>query len=284
MHFYIVIPAYNEEAHIDKTLQSLIDQSLLPSRVVVVNDGSTDRTGQIIDDYAAKYDFIAGIHIQSNETHLPGSKVINAFNAGLNNGTDVPYDIICKFDADLIFPKDYLERVSTIFSENPKCGIAGGLCTIEKNDQWVVEGLTGKAHVRGALKAYRKQCFEQIGGLKSSMGWDTLDEYLAQYNGWSVITNETLWVKHLKPTGKLYQKSAGLLQGEALYKIGFSRSLTLLDSVKLALRKRSHSFLINSLKGYSRSKKDKIPKLVSKAEEKFIRSHRWKAIRRKLFG
>lgn len=279
MDFYIVIPAHNEAAFIGKTLQSLVSQSLPPKRVVVVNDHSTDNTQQIVDSYTDKYSFISSLKISSEENHQPGSKVINAFYRGLEL-LDEDYDILCKFDADLIFPDNYLEKLASLFEEYSRCGMAGGFCTVKKNNEWVLEGLTNKDHIRGALKAYRKACFEQIGGLKKSMGWDTVDELLAQYHGWEIRTDESLHVKHLKPTGATYSKKAKYQQGEAFKKMRYGFWLTLIASAKLAMKKRSIPFFFNTLIGFLKSKNQFI---VSPDEGRFIRTLRWQNIKKKLF-
>ncbi len=282
MNIYVIIPAHNEEAYLAKTLQSLVEQSFLPKKIVVVNDNSTDNTQNIIDEFSENYSFINGINKQSSIIHSPGSKVINAFNEGLKT-LDEDYDVICKFDADLTFPPNYLVQVKNSFEKNSTCGMAGGFCYIEKNNTWVLESLTSKDHIRGALKAYRKDCFLQINGLKSSMGWDTIDELLAQYHGWKVCTDESLHVKHLKPTGVFYSKEAKYKQGEAFYKMRYGFLLTLIASFKLAFRKRSLSYFINCLKGYYQSKRNHLPFNVSDNEGVFIRKLRWKGIKMKLF-
>ncbi|MEZ4778958.1 MAG: glycosyltransferase family A protein [Flavobacteriaceae bacterium] len=279
MDFYIIIPAHNEEAYIGNTLQSLVSQSLLPKKVVVVNDNSTDKTQQIVNSFSEKYSFISSLKISSEKNHQPGSKVIQAFYEGLKL-LDEEYDILCKFDADLIFPNHYLEKMAQLFSENPKCGIAGGFCYIEKNTQWVLESLTNKDHIRGALKAYRKACFQQIGGLKKSMGWDTVDELLAQYHGWEIKTDESLHVKHLKPTGATYSKKSKYKQGEAFKKMRYGFLLTFIASFKLAVKKRSISFFLNTILGFLKAKNHFI---VSKDEGTFIRNLRWRNIKKKLF-
>ena len=79
--------------------------------------------------------------------------------------------------------------------------MASGFCYIEKSNNWILENLTRRDHIRGGLKAYRKDCFTEIGKLKSSMGWDTVDELLAKYYKWDILTDDSLHVKHLKPTG-----------------------------------------------------------------------------------
>ena len=277
MDIYIIIPAHNEEDSIGKTLESLVMQTLLPKKIVVVNDNSSDQTASIVEDYKSKYNFISLVNSISSNAHLPGSKIINAFNKGLET-LDEHYDIICKFDGDLMFPKQYLEQLSKHFRTNPKLGMAAGFCYIEKNGHWVLEDLTNKDHIRGALKAYRKACFESIGQLKASMGWDTVDELLAKYHGWDILTDEKLHVKHLKPTGQSYNKASKYLQGEAMYKMRYGFWITLISAMKLGYKKRSFKLFRDYMIGYFKAKSDKIEFLVSKDEGKFIRALRWKGI------
>ena len=282
MNFHIIIPAHNEEDYIGKTLESLVQQTLLPKAVIVVNDNSTDQTQRICDDYASKHPYISVLNSTSSNKHLPGSKIINAFNKGLAV-LDNDYDIICKFDADLIFPKDYLEKIANHFNSNTKLGMASGFCYVERNNNWVLENLTNKDHIRGALKAYRKACFNQIGELKPSMGWDTVDELLAKYHGWEILTDETLHVKHLKPTGQSYNKASKYMQGEAMYKMRYGFWITLISAIKLAKKKGSFRLFKDYMSGYFRAKSNKIEFLVSKEEGKFIRDLRWKGIKSKFF-
>ncbi|MBV1922844.1 MAG: glycosyltransferase family 2 protein [Flavobacteriaceae bacterium] len=282
MNFYIVIPAHNEEAFISKTLQSLIDQTLQPKKIIVVNDNSTDNTQTIIESFSENYQFIKSVSINSSAVNIPGSKVINAFKSGLKE-LDNEYDVICKFDADLIFPSNYLETLQSIFKKNSNCGMAGGFCYIEKNDQWVLENLTNKDHIRGALKAYRKECFNDIKGLKSAMGWDTVDELIAQYHGWKIYTDESLIVKHLKPTGKAYSNKAKYKQGEAFYKLRYGIVLTKIASLKLAFKKRNFFFYVFCVIGFIKAFLNQTPFLVNKKEGKFIRKLRWKNILKKIF-
>ncbi|RKE90990.1 glycosyltransferase family 2 protein [Ichthyenterobacterium magnum] len=281
MNFYIIIPAHNEEDSIGFTLESLALQTLLPKKVVVVNDNSNDSTQKIITDYASKFSWINLVNTTSSNTHLPGSKIINAFNKGLET-LDNNYDVLCKFDADLIFPENYLEELSNHYKQNGKLGMVSGFCYIEKNKQWVLENLTRKDHIRGALKAYRKQCFLDIGKLKASMGWDTVDELLAKYYGWELLTDDTLHVKHLKPTGISYNKASKYLQGEAMYKMRYGFIITLISALKLAYKKQSFSLFKDYITGYFKAKKNKVDYLVTTEQGKFIRKLRWKGMLNKL--
>ena len=124
-------------------LQSLVAQTYPIKNIIVVNDNSTDNTQNIIDSFSEKHSFIEGISTKSKAIHIPGSKVINAFYKGYET-IDGSYDIICKLDADLVFPTNYFETIVRIFENNPACGMAGGFCYIERNDSWVLENLTNK--------------------------------------------------------------------------------------------------------------------------------------------
>ena len=195
MNVYIIIPFHNEEKYIESTIKSIVEQSHPVKKLLLVNDNSTDQSSSKTDNYLKKYDWISKLDINSNNKHLPGKKVINAFNQGLNT-MDSNYDIICKFDADIILPKNYLEKIVLEYKKDPLVGMASGILYIKKNDNWIFENISSKKHVRGPIKSYKKECFKEIGGLKESIGWDTVDVLLAKYNKWKVVTNENLIVKH----------------------------------------------------------------------------------------
>lgn len=282
MNYYIIIPTYNEEKFISLTLQSIVEQTVLPSKVVVVNDGSTDKTVEIVNSFVEKYSFISVVNKSSDAIHLPGSKVIQAFQKGLET-LDDNYDIIVKIDADLIFPSNYFETIIKHFQSDERIGMVGGFCYIEKKSDWILENLTDKDHIRGALKAYRKEAFKEIGGLKPAMGWDTVDELLCKFYNWKVVTDESLHVKHLKPTGASYNKAARYKQGEAFYSLGYGFFITAIASLKLALRKGKPLLFMDYIKGFWKAKVAKKPLLVTDEQAKFIRNYRWKKIKEKLF-
>ena len=283
MDFYIIIPAHNEAEVIAKTLTSLANQTLIPKRVVVVNDNSTDGTAAIVRPFTKEFDFISLLNVSSSNVHMPGAKIINAFYKGFET-LDENYDVICKFDADLIFPELYLETLAKHFTNNPKLGMASGFCYIEKENQWILESLTRKDHIRGALKAYRKDCFLQIGKLKRAMGWDTVDELLAQYYGWQILTDERLKIKHLKPTGIAYNKASKHLQGEAMYKMRYGFLITVISAIKLAYKKKHFSLFLDYMVGFFKAKQKNHGFLVTESEGKFIRNLRWRGMLNKFYS
>lgn len=282
MKYYIVIPSYNEEALIGLTLQSLISQTILPSKIVVVNDNSTDRTAEVVLEFAKNNPYISLVNKSSENIHLPGSKVIQAFEKGFET-LDDNYDLIVKIDADLIFPTNYFETIIKHFQSDERIGMVGGFCYIEKNGEWILENLTDKDHIRGALKAYRKETFQQIGGLKPAMGWDTVDELLCKFYNWKVVTDESLHVKHLKPTGASYNKAARYKQGEAFYSLGYGFIITAISSLKLAMRKGKPLLFIDYIMGFWKAKSSGKPLFVTAEQAKFFRNYRWKKMKEKLF-
>jgi len=282
MKYYIIIPAHNEEKFIGLTLQSLVSQTILPSKVIVVNDNSVDNTASIVLDFAKENTFISLLNATSDAIHLPGSKVIQAFQKGFDT-LDDDFDIVVKLDADLILPNNYFETILNIFKNDATAGIVGGFAYIEKKGAWILENLTDNDHIRGAFKAYRKACFLQIGGLKPAMGWDTVDELLAKFYHWKVITVADLKVKHLKSTGTNYNKSARFKQGEAFYSLGYGFYITVIASLKLALMKRKPLLFLDYIQGFWKAKMNKKPVLVTEQQARFIRNYRLQKMKEKLF-
>ena len=282
MNYTIVIPSHNEEQFIGLTLQSLVEQTVPPKSVIVVNDSSTDATGTIVLDFAQRHSFIQLVNATSEAIHLPGSKVIQAFQKGFD-AIQEPFDLLVKADADLIFPPEYFETIISHFKTDPSIGMVGGFAYIEKNGEWILENLTDKDHIRGAFKTYRAAAYKQIGGLKPAMGWDTVDELLCKFYHWKVVTDATLKVKHLKPTGANYNKASRYKQGEAFYRLGYGFFITTIASLKLSMRKGKPLLFLDYINGFWKAKWAKKPLLVTAEQAKFIRSYRWKKMKEKLF-
>lgn len=280
MKVSIIIPVYNEQGFIKKSIESIINQTTKPQKVIYVNDSSTDETRNIIKEFSEKHEWIDLIDHESNQQHEPGSKIVKAFNFGLKN-LNISYDIICKFDADIIIPNNYVERLVNIFSNNNNVGIAGGNLYIFKRGKWLYEKIAAKSHVRGPIKAYRRKCFEEINGLKSSIGWDTVDVLLAQKKGWKIYTDKSLVVKHLKPTGDKYSIKSKILQGQSLYIMRFGIVLSILSLVKSSINNCTPSKLLFGSVGYLIALFKQKPFIVTKEEGYFIRKFRWSVIRKK---
>jgi len=235
---YIVItPAKNEEKMIEHTLKSVCHQTLKPLRWIIVDDGSNDDTASIVDKYREKYPWITLIKNDTyDEERSGGPKVVRAFYRGYDTIADDDYDFIVKMDADLTLPDNYFETVSRCFNNNSKVGICGGYCVNEKDGKLVKEK-TAEFHVRGAFKAYRKECFADIGGIKQVWDWDGLDQMMAMYSGWEVEVLPLAVVHHRETSGEYNLIRHSFRSGKEYYKMGYGFLLAVLKSVSIMPKK-----------------------------------------------
>ncbi|MCL1033638.1 glycosyltransferase family 2 protein [Elizabethkingia anophelis] len=285
MKFLIIVPTHNEEENVLQCLESLRKQSFQDFLCVIVNDGSTDKTKVLVEH------FIENIKLNGSQSspftllnlpkseHQPGAKVVRTFNKGLEGISLDDYDIVCKFDADIIFPENYLEKVNRVYEENSKAGMVSGLVYIEKNSEWIFENLSSKNHVRGPIKSYRVTCFKEMNGLRPVLGWDNIDVMLAQMHGWDVITIKDIWVKHLRPTAYKYKKQKAEKLGQYFYNIGLNFPLAFVSSAKSSLKNKSLSEFFITMKSFLKQNSERV---LSPQEIAYIRSLRWdQMLRRK---
>lgn len=280
MKFLIIIPAHNEEDNLSFTLNSLLQQSFKDYKVVVVNDGSIDQTPEIIKKYTDQDSRFETINLQKS-AHQPGSKVVNAFKNGLKTQDLDEFDIICKFDADIILPENYLEIIEKSFQNNPKNGLIGGLLYIEKNGEWVYEGNSNKNHVRGPMKSYQKECFIEIGGLRETLGWDNIDSILLENLGWKEVVLPELQVKLIKVKGADYTVKESDYYGRYFYFLGLKRFLAYIASSKEAMKSKSIPFFFQIIKSYENCRSKKLELKITKDEQKVINNKRWEALKKK---
>ncbi len=283
MQYGIITPAHNEADTISEYMASVARQTVRPRRLVIVNDHSTDNTGEIVRVFAEKHDWIALLDRKSHPSHQTGSKVISAFLHGLEQTDTHGWDVIVKMDADLVLPPDYFKAVLDVFSRDEAAGICGGICALRDGDSLVPERLTDLHHVRGALKAYRMACFKQIGGLRPVYGWDTLDELLAASHGWKTVVLTGQVVEHKKPTGSDTPPLAlHKMTGEMFYRLGYGPVISLIASVK---RYRMRPFAVSALwsyLGYLKAALQKPGQYVTPAQRIFIRKLRYRRMREKI--
>lgn len=295
MKFLIIIPAHNEENNISFCLESLKKQNFQDFVCMIVNDGSTDRTAEIINNFKNQDSRFRVLDLETSE-HSPGAKVVRTFDKGLQALDWKDFDVVCKYDADIVFPTNYLEKINQTFETNPKAGIVSGLVYIKnykqnpeiknlrnpnenwldfsnKNNEWIFENLSSKNHVRGPIKAYRKECFEDINGLRAVLGWDNLDILLAKKRNWEVVTIKELWVKHLRPTAYKYKSQKAEKLGQYFYNIGLSLPLAIISSAKSSFKNRSAKEFFITINSFLKQKERRN---LSTEEIKFIRNLRWK--------
>lgn len=199
--YALITAARNEEAYIGATIQSVTRQSILPVRWVIVDDDSTDRTYDIISEYAEKNAFILPVHLEKSEEWSFKSKAY-AVNFGHRRLKDLEYDFLGILDADITFDDRYYENILSKFSQNPRLGLAGGMIA-EMNDGKYVAQSYYLNSVAGAIQLFRRECFEQVGGYIPSKrgGIDAIAEMMTRMHGWHVQSFPEITVNHLRLTG-----------------------------------------------------------------------------------
>lgn len=204
----VKIPAYvlltsarNEEEFIEKTINSVINQTILPKIWIIVNDGSTDSTEKIINKYCSKYDFISLISNNNTEKRNFGAKA-RAIKLAYQTVTNIEYDYIGNLDADVSFDQDYYKNVINEFEKDDKLGIAGGIRYDLKDNEFVKLN-TAPDSVGGPIQFFRKECFEKIGGYIPLRfgGIDAVAETSARMYGWKVKHFPQYKVYHYRLTG-----------------------------------------------------------------------------------
>jgi len=198
--YVIITPARDEEPYIRFVLDSVGSQTVLPVEWIIVNDGSRDRTGEIVDQAASERPWIHVIHRHDRGFRKPGGGVMEAFYDGYHALSCKDWEFIVKLDGDLTLAPDYFERCFKHFSEDPDLGVGGGCICHDKSGELVLEA-NPSFHVRGATKIYKRECWEAIGGLWPAPGWDTIDEVKANMLGWQTRTFADLRILHHRRTG-----------------------------------------------------------------------------------
>jgi biofilm PGA synthesis N-glycosyltransferase PgaC len=198
--YVIVTPARDEQEHIEATIAAVASQTVLPTEWIIVNDGSTDRTAEIIDEQAARYPWIHGVHRNNRGFRKSGAGVIEAFYDGFSGIQTNDWEFIVKLDADLTFSADYFEKCFDHFRREPRLGVGGGGIYHAVGDKLKLES-NPRFHVRGATKIYKRACWEAIGGMEIAPGWDTIDEVKANMLGWKTYSFPELRLLHHRFTG-----------------------------------------------------------------------------------
>jgi glycosyltransferase involved in cell wall biosynthesis len=224
MKYVLITPARNEEGFITQTLDSVVAQTLLPERWVIVDDGSTDCTAEIAAQYARKHPWI---HLVRRPQHLDRNFAgkVHAFNAGLEQVQAVDFEVVGNLDADLSFEPDYLEFLMRKFSQDPKLGVAG-TPFIENGYDSAKDSFEGENHVAGGCQLFRRDCFQQIGGYVPNRagGIDWIAVTKARMMGWKTRSFAEKRFHHFRTLGTAEKSKLGAIfdYGERAYYLGGS--------------------------------------------------------------
>ena len=234
MKYVLITPAHNEEAFIQKTLESVVAQTLRPARWIIVDDGSTDRTAEIVGSYEKQYPWIELVRRPQRLDRSFAGKV-RAFNLGLGQVASLTFEVLGNLDADLSFDPDYLEFLMQKFSDDPKLGVAGTPFTENGGYDTAHDSFEGENHVAGGCQLFRRRCFEEIGGYVPNGigGVDWVAVTTARMKGWKTRSflekrfhhSECLGPRKAGLRSKLFLWKKGLLPGRFPFVAGISRGL-----------------------------------------------------------
>jgi glycosyltransferase involved in cell wall biosynthesis len=269
----IITPVRNEGQHFEQTINSVVSQTLRPLAWIIVNDGSSDGTPQLIDAAAKQNPWIRAVHRADRGFRKQGGGVVEAFYDGFKLVQGLNWDFIAKLDGDLSFSDRYFESCISKFSADPQLGIGGGRIYCRINGV-ALEDSPGDPsfHVRGATKIYRRSTWEAIGGLLQAPGWDTLDEVKANMLGWKTYSFRDLQVLQLKATGSgdgLWKN--WVKNGRANYITGYHPAFMLLKCAKRVFDPPYGLAALGLLTGFWSSYLKRIPQVQDPALIRYLR-------------
>jgi poly-beta-1,6-N-acetyl-D-glucosamine synthase len=205
MRLVVIIPFLDEERYLPRLLRSIAAQTRLPDRLLLVDDGSTDGSSGLAEEFARGHAFASVLRRPARRVstdRLASAPELRAFSWALEMLAE-PWDLVAKLDADLRLAPHTLAAMEARFRDDPRLGVAGPrLLSIDPTGR-DVSHRTRPEHVEGAAKFYRRTCLQQIGPIPPILGWDTIDEVRARMTGWrtagGVLGEEP--VVHLRPMG-----------------------------------------------------------------------------------
>lgn len=244
--YVIITPAHNEAEFIAKTIASVVSQTRLPMKWVIVNDGSTDNTRQVVESYLPQYSFVQLINLERDEGRTFARKV-TAFLRGLEAVCALDYAFIGNLDADVSFDANYFKRILAELETNPRLGIAGGTIYTKIGDKFITADETLDS-VAGAVQLFRRSCFEEAGGYPpmEQGGEDAAIEIIARMKGWTVRKFPDNPVYEERRTGSA---NAGpvltrVREGRRFYSLGYGTGFYLLRCLR---RFKDRPVLLGSL-------------------------------------
>jgi glycosyltransferase involved in cell wall biosynthesis len=277
--YLLITPARNEEAFIEKTIRSVITQTVIPQRWVIVNDGSTDGTARIARRYAALHDWIEVVDMPEHRDRSFAAKV-HCFNAGYASLKALDHEVVGNLDADISFESDHLEFLLQRFAEDPKLGVAG---TIFKEEGYSSEtdSFEGESHVSGQCQLFRRQCFEDIGGYvpHKAGGIDWIAVTTARMKGWKTRSFRERSFFHYRHLGTAERSklASSFSYGEKDYYLG---NHPVWELFRVAYRMSKRPYLVDGLAlglGYASAGVRRIDRAVS---DELMRFHRKEEMRK----
>jgi glycosyltransferase involved in cell wall biosynthesis len=234
--YALVTPLRDEAENLERLSAAIDRQTQLPLAWVIVDTGSTDKTLEVATALALTRPWVRVISVPAEHGRSKPAVIVRAFHAGLKELETAP-SVIVKLDADTSMEPDHFERLLAAFAAEPRLGIASGTCLEQQEGRWEPVAVT-PGHVRGAARAYRRECLEEVLPLEERVGWDGIDGFKATVRGWTTRMLPELSFYHHRPVGIRDGAPAAWwqAQGEAAYYMGYRFSYLLLRSLYRARR------------------------------------------------
>lgn len=287
-HVLIISPVRNEAAHLPQVIEAVAGQRRRPDRWVIVDDRSEDETLAIARRHERRLPFLTVLQAPPLPAAPGGDRLRRAaeavaFNWALGQAGE-PYDFVGKLDGDVVLAPEHFEHLLAAFDADPALGLAGCFLQALEGGRWRVQEMPDY-HVQGAVKLYRRGCFEAIGGVREQLGWDTADEIAARQHGWTTRSFRAHPGRHLKPSGSV----GGLLRGrvrhgECVWIVNYPPSIVALRVVRILARRPyvvgglAHAF------GYVRARVRGVPQVPDPELLRYARDEQRRRARTELRG
>jgi glycosyltransferase involved in cell wall biosynthesis len=273
-NYILVTSAYNEEQNISKCIESVLKQTILPTEWIIINNGSSDNTGEIVKNYSDKFPFIKLVFKEKVEFKISGYHAILNFYYGLNKLENNLYNFLGNLDADIVIDRpDYYEYQMEKMVADDKIGITTGVTyyfDLDGNKQLVWHN---PWHTTGGLKFYKRECFESLGIMTPDFGWDGADEMKAMSRGWKTITFFHLEVNHLgklRDLDRQKNREYHFNRGFSIFRRGYPYWYIIIKVLQ-TLKESSYSSSRALLEGYWSGLVSREPKILNQQEIRFLR-------------
>lgn len=282
--YCLISPCRNEQEYMRRTLDSVTGQSIPPALWVVVDDGSTDQTPEILAEYAARFDYIRVVSRPDRGKRSVGPGVVDAFYAGYETIDSATFDYVCKLDLDLDLPPKYFEILIERMEADPVIGTCSGKAWyVDERSGRLVSEKCGDEMSVGMTKFYRTSCFREIGGFVREVMWDGIDCHRCRMLGWIAVSwdDPDLRFTHLRPMGSSQQ---GIWTGRTRHGFGqwFMGTTPVYMAASALYRTTRPPLVVGGLAmgwGYVRSAITRKQRLDDPEFRRFLRRYQWACLR-----